>query len=135
MANYSTVMLDAALDYAAMGWRVHPLHHILSTGECSCKRNDSRAHKAGKHPRLTKWQKKATTDPNLILKWWKQYPDANIGIVCGHASKIIVIDVDPGNGGERSLQEAIDAYDGLSEALDTYKVKTGGGRSILNPGT
>ena len=30
-----------------------------------------------------------------IYRWWQQYPNANIGIVTGEVSGIVVIDLDP----------------------------------------
>ncbi|MEU8855718.1 bifunctional DNA primase/polymerase [Streptomyces sp. NPDC048556] len=44
----------------------------------------------------------ATTDPALIHKWWTEEPDANIGAPC-KLNGWAVIDVDPRNGGDRSL--------------------------------
>lgn len=44
----------------------------------------------------------ATTDPTLIRKWWTEEPDANIGAPC-KLNGWAVIDIDPRNGGDRSL--------------------------------
>lgn len=121
--------LDYALSYASRGWRVHPLYHVKVDGNCSCNRYiKSQAHKKGKHPRLRKWQKKATTNPSQIRKWWTVWPDANIGIVCGKESNLLVIDVDFNNGGEKSLKQAFVTYPDLEVAFNTYSVKTGAGR-------
>jgi hypothetical protein len=45
----------------------------------------------------------ATTDPALIHRWWKEEPDANIGAPC-KLNGWAVLDVDPRNGGTKSLQ-------------------------------
>ncbi|MFE2132265.1 bifunctional DNA primase/polymerase [Streptomyces sp. NPDC059466] len=45
----------------------------------------------------------ATTDPTLIHRWWKEEPDANIGAPC-KINGWAVLDVDPRNGGTKSLQ-------------------------------
>src|SRR5690554_6596865 len=53
-------LLDAALRYAALGWRVHPLHHPIFEGEvlrCSCRKTDF--DNQGKHPKLTGWTERA----------------------------------------------------------------------------
>ena len=42
--------------------------------------------------------KEATADPERIEQWWRCAPSANIGI--GTGSGLVVIDVDPRNGGE-----------------------------------
>lgn len=47
--------------------------------------------------------KDATRYLDDIAIWAKRYPSANIGIACGVPSGIIVIDVDPRNGGPESL--------------------------------
>jgi len=45
----------------------------------------------------------ATSDLEQIVKWGKLCPHGNIGIACGPASGILVVDVDPRNGGSASL--------------------------------
>lgn len=47
--------------------------------------------------------KDATRYLDDIERWGRKYPDANIGIACGIPSGIMVIDVDPRNGGPDSL--------------------------------
>lgn len=47
--------------------------------------------------------KDATNDLAVIGGWWNRRPRANIGIACGAASAITVIDIDPANGGEQSV--------------------------------
>lgn len=47
--------------------------------------------------------KDATRYLDDIERWARKYPDANIGIACGVPSGIMVIDVDPRNGGAESL--------------------------------
>jgi hypothetical protein len=44
----------------------------------------------------------ATTDTNLVRKWWREEPDANIGAPC-KLNGWAVIDIDPRNGGRESL--------------------------------
>lgn len=38
--------------------------------------------------------KDATTDPARIREWWSQWPDANVAIATGPASKLLVVDID-----------------------------------------
>ena len=84
-------LIDSALGYAAMGWPVLPLHSF-SGGICSCRNVSCKS--PGKHPRITKGLLGASTDPKQIGEWWRMWPNANIGIVTGAESGIIVIDVD-----------------------------------------
>lgn len=55
----------------------------------------------GKRP-MVKWASEATNNPFLVERWWHQWPHANIGIHCG-PSGLVVLDVDPRNGGMESL--------------------------------
>jgi putative DNA primase/helicase len=52
----------------------------------------------------THGHKDATTDPKVIKAWWKEYPDANVGIACDSEAGPIVIDID-GRDGMLSLAE------------------------------
>jgi hypothetical protein len=46
----------------------------------------------------------ASSDPNQIRAWGKLCAGGNIGIACGEASGIVVVDVDPRNGGKVSIR-------------------------------
>ncbi len=92
--------LQFALQYAAMGWQVFPVHSAKD-GVCTCKRGRNCAHTA-KHPRCKHGFKDATTDKKKIRRWWKQWPDANVAIRTGAESNLAVIDVD-GPEGRKSL--------------------------------
>lgn len=46
----------------------------------------------------------ATCDPDKVLTWWEPRSKLNIGIVC-HVSGLVVIDVDPRNGGFETFGE------------------------------
>jgi Bifunctional DNA primase/polymerase, N-terminal len=76
--------LQWALAYAKLGWRVHP-----------CRPGE-------KLPILQDWPKRATTDRDLIERWWGRSPTANIATATGPGSGIFALDVD-GPEGERAL--------------------------------
>lgn len=97
--------LDYALAYAAKGWQVVPLHSQNSDGSCSCVKGQYCDRSPGKHPRTPHGLKNASTDPEVIRKWWAQWPEANIGIVTGKTSGVWAVDVDvkEGKGGDKSL--------------------------------
>ena len=63
-------LLDAALSYAARGWRVFPMWPH-ENGRCTC--NNPGCDKPGKHP-MVRWRDHATTDPDVIRRWWQQHP-------------------------------------------------------------
>lgn len=47
--------------------------------------------------------KSATDDAAIIGDWEKRFPNANVGIATGEPSGILVIDIDPRNGGDRTV--------------------------------
>jgi len=75
-------LAKAALAYASLGWPVFPVRPLQ------------------KIPQIKSWPEKATTDPEQIREWWKRFPKANIGIVTGRRSGLVVVDIDPKNGGD-----------------------------------
>lgn len=111
----------AARWYASNGWPVIPLHPIRN-GVCTCGRADCSS--PAKHPRTANGLKDATTDANTIDRWWRRWPDANVGVCTGGASGIVVIDIDPRHGGDDSLAELERANSTLPT---TAEVMTGGG--------
>lgn len=115
-------LLTSALAYAAKWWPVFPLHSI-SNGKCTCGKG--MCDDAGKHPRSIHGFQDATLDPETIKRWWTfMWPNANIGIATGEVSGIVVLDVDPRNGGDESFAEMEIKFGKLP---DTLRSKTGGG--------
>jgi hypothetical protein len=115
-----TAPVDAALAYAARGWRVLPLHNPDTRRGCSCARGLT-CETPGKHPRIQRWQERATKDEGDVRRWWGFWPDANIGIATGDG--LNVLDVDPRHGGLASL----DALEEEHGELHTLAVRTGSG--------
>lgn len=122
--------LREALLQAKCGHRVHPLHYPKPGGGCSCGKCGPS--QWGKHPRLSGWQKQATTDEGIIRGWWQQWPDSNIGLSTGLGSDLLIVDVDmrDGKNGFRDLQE-LDPQGLGFEGLETPKVRTGSGGAQL----
>jgi hypothetical protein len=81
----------------------------------------------GKEPLTKHGYKDATVDEAQIRAWWKQWPDANIGIPTG--IKFWVLDIDPRNGGEESLEALINKHGPLTNTLQ--QISGGGGRHYL----
>lgn len=65
----------------------------------------------------------ASRDPQRITEWWTNAPEANIGLSCV-GSSVVVVDVDPRNGGDRTLRELEAALGPLPK---TPTCCTGGG--------
>jgi hypothetical protein len=116
--------LEAALKYAARGWPVFPVWWPKNGG-CACGKPDCT--KPGKHPLgklVPKGRNNATTDPEIIRGWWKEYPRANVAIVTGPESGLLAMDVDPRNGGEASWKRIVAEVGTLPLTSTT---RTGGG--------
>jgi len=118
----SNPFLEAALEHARRGWAVFPLHSPEDQQRCSC--GDTECRSPGKHPRTQHGLKDASTNESTIRGWWERWPNANVGVLTGRASGLVVLDVDPRHGGEQSLAELEDQF-GLLPC--TLIVRTGGG--------
>jgi hypothetical protein len=110
--------LQTALSYAERGWLVVPLHNPKQ-GVCSCRKKNCSS--PGKHPRTDHGLKDGSKDPRQIESWWAKWPDANLGILTGQESGLLVLDVD-GEDGKASLQQLLAAHSSLPKTL---RVKTG----------
>jgi putative DNA primase/helicase len=77
-----------------------------------------------KKPRIKNGFKSATTDERQVRTWWEKWPHASIGMPTGTVSGKLVLDVDPRNGGDKSLEVLLETYGRLPE---TSHAITGGG--------
>ena len=114
-------LLQSACRLADMGLRIFPVHTMIY-GFCSC--GNKKCENAAKHPRIKAWPAEASKDKNQITRWWRRWPKSNIGILCGVETGIVVLDVDPRNGGSVSLEDLQCDHEDLPE---TYLTNTGGG--------
>jgi hypothetical protein len=94
-------LLSAALEYAALGWRVIPLHHVTGNS-CSCTKTDCGS--PGKHPRTANGLKDGTTDAATIRRWWTRWPAANVGVCTGPDSGVWMLGPD-GQAGIDAMAE------------------------------
>lgn len=83
-------MLQQALDLLQIG-NVFPLHNTVG-GCCSCGKGTA-CESPGKHPLTANGVKDASADPDQIKRWWREYPNANIGLAGGAT---IFVDLDDG---------------------------------------
>lgn len=101
MSLTTNPLLESALQYAAKGFRVLPLHYpiINKNGTfCSCHEG-SDCESIGKHPQyhkilIARGVYDATTDESTIRKWWDEWPKANVGIATGAQSDLFICDAD-----------------------------------------
>ncbi|TFH66986.1 MAG: DNA primase [Gemmatimonadales bacterium] len=97
----------AAEVYAAkLGWKVFPILPL------------------NKRPRTTHGFHDATDKADMIAQWWHNNPTDGIGIATGLVSGVVVIDIDPRNGGNESLSALEKQYGPLPA---TPLCETGGG--------
>lgn len=116
-----SALRDAALQYAALGWRVLPLAGVHG-GTCDCGKFDCAS--PGKHPFIGTGFKAASASQEQVADWWDEFPEANVGIATGEVSGIWVLDVD-GELGESSLASLEQQHGPLPPTLT---VATGNGR-------
>jgi hypothetical protein len=118
--------LRHALGYERLGWSVVPVHGATG-GRCSCGRRDCPA--PGKHPRV-RWEP-ATRErprPEEIRAWWRRWPEANVGVVTGAVSRVVVLDVDPRSHGDDALAQLEGRWGTLPPTVETSS--GGGGRHL-----
>jgi putative DNA primase/helicase len=64
----------------------------------------------------------------MVENWWQKSPNANVGIVTG-PSGLVVLDIDPRNGGNQSFETIRDAIEGRGRTLTSHT--GGGGRHLV----
>jgi hypothetical protein len=98
---------DAALAYLSRGWSVIPMRT------------------RSKRP-IVAWHGYQQQRPDVgdVKHWYARWPDANVGIVTGRLSGLVVVDVDSRHDGEETLDSLIRQHGPLP---DTVEARSGGG--------
>lgn len=98
---------EAAKRYLAHGWSILPL-----------RPRDKRP--------LIPWAHLQIRRPSRedVAEWFRRWPDANIGVVSGEISNLIVLDVDPKHGSDAALERLERTYGPVPA---TVEATTGGG--------
>ena len=106
-ASSSGLLMKAALDYGRLGWSVIPIEP------------------RGKRP-LVRWEvyEHRRSEATEIADWFRRWPDANIAIVTGVVSRLVVLDVDPRHDGTAGLQQLARRHGAIVETIEAH---TGGG--------
>lgn len=115
---------EFALAYARRGWAVFPVHSVRVDGACTCFDDGCPISRRGKHPLTQHGHRDAACDAKKIKGFWTLTPWANVGISTGAVSGLVVLDVDPRNGGDESLSLLEQRFSPLPK---TATVVTGGG--------
>lgn len=102
-------ILQAAQDYAARGWHVFPVPP-----------GSKKSHKSAQYSDGREWG--ATTDPAEIARDWTRWPQANVGIVTGPKSGLLVIEADTEAGhdidGIGNLANLIEEHGPLPDTIE-----------------
>jgi hypothetical protein len=117
--------LKSALYYAGRGWQVFPVHS-MNGGKCTCGKSD--CPNQGKHPIPMHGLNESSIEPERIYQWWGQTPYANVGVRCGAVSNLVVVDIDPRNGGDDSWSDLIEQHGQIPHTIEA--LTGGGGRHI-----
>ena len=129
MSNYSSILLQAALNYAKLGFAVFPVHSKRENGSCTCNNDDCKS--VGKHPRLGNGLSGATKDPKIIDFWWSNaFQGANIGIATGAISGFFVVDVDVKEDGLLAWENFKDDH-GLDDYETVSQETPSGGKHVF----
>jgi hypothetical protein len=89
---------------------------------CSC--GDLRCASPAKHPRTRNGVKDASAHLEDVVRWWAEWPDANVAIRTGAESDVVVLDIDPRHGGDEGLVDLECQYGQLPKTATSL---TGGG--------
>ena len=112
-------------EYLALGWHLLPIFEI-SGGSCSC--GNAACDSPGKHPRAGLGLKHASTKPEDLEVWIRQWPSMNMAAAC-RKSGFVAVDVDPRAGGNETFKALLKQ---LGPLPDGPVQKTGGdGRHYL----
>lgn len=97
----------AAAGYLARGWSLLPI-----------RARDKRP--------LLPWERLRINKPTAaeVTDWFRRWPHANIGIVTGEISNLVVLDIDPEHGGNDSLDRLQQRFGAFPR---TVEATTGGG--------
>ena len=111
MSVQAATLVDAAIEYARMGWRVFPCHPT------------------GHQPLVERGFYAATCDEKAIEAWWIRWPGAAIGLRTGKESGVFAVDVDPRHGGDECLAQLEGEHGELPGSVESQT--GGGGRHVL----
>ena len=104
------------------GQALIPLHSRQVNGSCTCQNKSCTS--IAKHPRTRNGLKDASVEIEQINSWWSNFPAANVGLVTGKASGLVVLDIDLKSGGLNSLRKL---QEDCGQFPQTSCVRTGGG--------
>ncbi len=122
-------IFDQAISFVRAGLSILPLHYPVELENgfiCSCGNRDCRW--PAKHPvsRLVPdGFKNASCEEDVVAGWFRCHKPCNIGIITGQKGNLVVLDVDPRHGGDRTLT-AIEKKYGSIPSTCRFSIGAGG---------
>lgn len=105
----SDTRFDNLVKYLDFGFAILPIWG-MKDGHCACPDGAKCQRSPGKHPNarlVPQGVKNATRDKSILREWFRRFPNGNWAIRSGEAiaggGYLVVLDVDPRNGGDASL--------------------------------
>lgn len=114
-----TRMLERALEYLQLGYPIFP---VCSPKMGLHQHRGQPCKNVGKTP-LIAWQAFQTRLPTIdeVRTWWDRWPLANIGMVTGKLSGVVVLDADSGDAKKTAMEKG-----GLDRTPAVFTGKSGG---------
>jgi len=124
-----TAVLDAAVGYAALGWRIFPCDPHPEKPRSKRPLIVADKDDAGKSIEGSGWPAKATTNEAQIRAWWRRWPHALIGMAPGWAGGYVV-DLDPKGESVDEVEARLAAALGAPLPAGPRTITQSGGRHI-----
>ncbi len=106
-----SAILTAALSYLDRGWSVVP---VVARAKRPIVRWEGYQHRLA--------------TPEQVAGWFRRWPDGNLSVVTGALSGLVVLDVDPRHGGDKSLAALEERHAPLPVTVEA--MTGGGGRHV-----
>lgn len=119
MIGETSSIVESAIDYGLLGWKVYPIQPPSGSG-CSCRKGDG-CPDPGKHPHYDLGGLKSTSSDPVQLRTIFSDREANLGLICSES--FWVLDCD-GPEGIQALEELVAEFGDLPR---TPVAETGGG--------
>jgi hypothetical protein len=109
-----STFIEAAIQFSTKHIPVLPVCAIVD-GHPLCGNHNCPGNKHPLSALVPHGVKDSTISEATIYSWGAKYPRANIGIATGAVSNLVVLDIDPKNGGDKTFQELIEKHGTLPE--------------------
>ncbi len=116
---------DVALSYLDRGWPIFPCRHADETTDNFDPETGEVEVLKVKTPLTANGFKAATRFKHIIERWWRDWPEAMVGVPTGERIQAWVLDIDPRHNGHITLEQMEAEYGNLPATL-TATTASGG---------